>query len=325
MAGPAPILEARGLETEFVTFDGTARPVRGVDLVIHEAEIVGLVGESGSGKTILARSLMNRVRAPGRIVGGSVRYFGSDILTPPGAAPRGGRTAPIAWIGSNPRSSLNPVQSIGGQLVDVVRAHLTCSRREAWARGIELLTIVQIPDPAQRMSAYPHELSGGMAQRVVVAMSLAHDPRLLIADEPTFGLDVTIQIQILDLIRDLVRGKGRAALLVTRDLAVVAHYCDTVAVMYAGQIVEQAPVGRFFAGAVHPYSLALLRSAFAARGEERGSALRGTPPSLLALPTGCAFHPRCAMAEADCRSVVPALEAVAGEHRVRCLRQAECR
>jgi oligopeptide/dipeptide ABC transporter ATP-binding protein len=321
----APILEAHGLETEFVTFEGTARPVRGVDLVIHEAEIVGLVGESGSGKTILARSLMNRVREPGRIVRGSVRYLGSDLLTPSASAPRGMRRAPIAWIGSNPRSSLNPVQSIGGQLVDAIRAHLRCSPREARARGIELLTMVQIPDPVQRMTAYPHELSGGMAQRVVVAMSLAHDPRLLIADEPTFGLDVTIQIQILDLIRDLVRRKGTAALLVTRDLAVVAHYCDTVAVMYAGEIVEQAPVARFFAAAVHPYSLALLRSAFAARGEERGAALHGAPPRLLALPTGCSFNPRCPMAQAECRRVAPALEAMAGDHQVRCLRQAEWR
>jgi len=323
LPGAAPLLEARGLETQFTTFDGTAKPVNRVDLVIHEGEIVGLVGETGAGKTVLARSLVNRVRPPGRIVGGSVRYRGTDLLSQTEAALRAVRGTDIAWIGSNPRSSLDPVRSVGRQLVDVVRAHTKCSRGEARTRGVELLTRVQIPDPAQRMTAYPHELSGGMAQRVVVAMALAHDPRLLIADEPTFGLDVTIQIQILDLIRDLARDTRAAALLVTRDLAVVAHYCDTVAVMYAGEIVEQAAVGRFFARAMHPYSLALLRSAFAARGEERGLALRGASPRLLALPSGCTFHPRCPMAEAACRRVAPTLEDADVGHRVRCLRRSE--
>jgi peptide/nickel transport system ATP-binding protein/oligopeptide transport system ATP-binding protein len=318
-----PLLEARGLETAFETFEGIARPVAGVDLVIHEGEIVGLVGETGSGKTVLARSLMNRVRPPGRIVGGSVLYRGRELLGQTEATLQRIRGAEIAWIGSNPRSALDPVQRLGSQLADVVRSHGGCSRAEAWTRSVELLTRVQIPDPARRMAAYPHELSGGMAQRVVIAMALAHDPRVLIADEPTFGLDVTIQVQILDLIRDLARDTGTAALLVTQDLAVVAHYCDTVLVMYAGEIVEQAPVARFFVRAVHPYSLALLRAAFAARGEERGLALRGGPPRLLALPPGCKFNPRCPVAVAECRSLEPVLEAIDVDHRVRCLRKTE--
>ena len=323
MGSATPLLEVRGLETAFETVEGTVRPVGCVDLVIHEGEIVGLVGETGSGKTVLARSVMNRVRPPGRVVGGSVRYRGKELLGQTEATLQKVRGAEIAWIGSNPRSALDPVQRVGRQLADVVRAQAGCSRTEAWARGIELLARVQIPDPARRMAAYPHELSGGKAQRVIVAMALAHDPRLLIADEPTFGLDVTIQIQILDLIRDLARDTGAAALLVTQDLAVVAHYCDTVLVMYAGEIVERAPVARFFERAVHPYSLALLRAAFAARGEERGLALSGGPPRFLALPPGCKFHPRCPLAVATCRSVEPVLEAMEPEHWVRCLRKAE--
>jgi peptide/nickel transport system ATP-binding protein/oligopeptide transport system ATP-binding protein len=323
MAAAALLLEARQLETEFTTFEGTTRPVNAVDLAIHEGEIVGLVGETGAGKTVLARSLVNRVTAPGRIVGGRVLYRGTDLLRLAEVGLRAIRGREIAWIGSNPRGSLDPVQTVGRQLVDVVRAHSRRPYADAWARGVDLLRSVQIPDPVRRMAAYPHELSGGMAQRVVVAMALAHDPRLLIADEPTFGLDVTIQVQILDLIRDAARSTGAAALLVTQDLAVVAHYCDTVMVMYAGEIVEQAPVSRFFASAIHPYSLALLRSAFAARGEERGMTMRGVPPRLLSLPSGCKFHPRCPVAQEQCRMASPTLEVASADHHVRCLRKDE--
>ena len=320
MGSATPLLEVRGLETAFETVEGTVRPVGRVDLVIHEGEIVGLVGETGSGKTVLARSLMNRVRPPGRVVGGSVRYRGKELLGQTEATLQKVRGAEIAWIGSNPRSALDPVQRVGRQLADVVRAQAGCSRSEAWARGIELLARVQIPDPARRMAAYPHELSGGMAQRVIVAMALAHDPRLLIADEPTFGLDVTIQIQILDLIRDLARDTGAAALLVTQDLAVVAHYCDTVLVMYAGEIVEQGSLRDIVRNPVHPYARGLLASTIhrSKRGQ-RLETIPGTPPSLDKPPHNCSFAPRCGFAESRCTEALPPNVAIGAGRFARCI------
>ncbi|MEX2236158.1 MAG: ABC transporter ATP-binding protein [Dehalococcoidia bacterium] len=263
-----PLLEVQGLVTEFATFDGVRRPVDGVDFVIQEGETVGLVGETGAGKTVLARSLIKHIKPPGQIVAGTVLYGGRDILQEDDRGIRAIRGKEIAWVGSNPRGALNPVQRVGDQLADVVQSHSSVKRSDAIARALGLMRMVGIPDPLRRMRAYPHELSGGMAQRVVIAMALANEPRLLMADEPTFGLDVTIQIQILDLIKDLVKRTSAAALLVTRDLAVVAHYCDTVFVMQKGKIVEKAPVREFFSGAQHPHSLALLKAAFAARGEE---------------------------------------------------------
>ena len=318
-----PLLEVKDLQTEFRTFDGASRPVDHVDFVIREGETVGLVGETGAGKTVLARSIINHVKPPGRIVGGAVLYKGKNILLETDKGIRQIRGKEIAWVGSNPRASLNPVQRVGDQLADVIQAHEKVSRQDALVAAHELMKTVHIPSAARRMRAYPHEMSGGMAQRIVIAMALANKPRLLMADEPTFGLDVTIQAQILDLIKESTEQTGAAALLVTRDLAVVAHYCDTVFVMYAGEIVERAPVKRFFGGAIHPYSLALLRSAFAARGEERALTMSGSPPNLIHLPSGCRFNTRCPLAQDKCRLESPQLEEVAQDHQVRCLRKDE--
>lgn len=319
----SPLLEVRDLQTEFRTFDGVSRPVDHVDFVIHEGETVGLVGETGAGKTVLARSIINHVKHPGRIVGGAVLYKGRNLLMETDKGIREVRGKEIAWVGSNPRAALNPVQRVGDQLADVIQAHKRVSRTDALVRAHDLMKTVHISIPARRMRAYPHELSGGMAQRMVIAMALANEPRLLMADEPTFGLDVTIQAQILDLIKELAENTGAAALFVTRDLAVVAHYCDTVFVMYAGEIVERAPVKKFFGGAIHPYSLALLRSAFAARGEEKALTMSGSPPNLIHLPEACRFSTRCPLVLDKCRAEAPKLEKVAPDHEVRCLRKEE--
>lgn len=258
-----PLLEVKNLHVRFQTEKRVISVLNGINLRIHAAERIGLVGESGSGKSVLAWSLLGLLPHSGRVVEGSIYYKNRnvDICQAPEETLQSLRGSEIALIASNPRAHLNPVTTVGDQLVNVFLAHQSLQRTEATAKALEILEAMGIPDPPRRMAAYPHQLSGGMAQRIVIALALACDPKLLIADEPTSGLDVTIQVQILDLIHGLLLRKGLAALITTRDLGVVAHYCEKVAIIYRGQIVEFANVEDFFKNPKHPYSQTLLNAA----------------------------------------------------------------
>jgi peptide/nickel transport system ATP-binding protein len=313
----AALLNVRDLTVEFSTFEGVGRAVNGVDLRVDEGQIVGLVGESGSGKSVVTSAIVNLVARPGRIVSGAVEYGGRDLLRMPESELQRIRGREIGLIVQNAKSALNPLIPIGRQIVNVARAHGRRDERRATEHAVAMLTKVGIPDPVARLQAYGHQLSGGMAQRVTIAMALSNNPRLLLADEPTNGLDVTIQAQILDLIADLSRQLGSATLLVTRDLGIVAQYCETVAILYAGQIVEQAPVRRFFRAPTHPYSEALIKATATTRQRGRRF-LAGTSPSPYALPSGCPLHPRCEIAQPICRQVVPPLTEIAPGHWARC-------
>jgi len=316
------LLEVRDLKVEYARSSGPVRVLDGVDLTIHPGESLGVVGESGVGKTVLVRAILGLLDPPWRVLAGTVSYRGQDLLAQPESALQQLRGKEIALTTHEPRKHLNPVATIGDQMARVVQAHRSASRTEARARAIELLRLVGIPDPELRLLAYPHELSGGMCQRVVIAMALAHSPKLLMGDEPTAGLDVTISLQILDLMRDLVRDFHSSLLLVSRDLGVVAHYCQRVAVMYAGQIVEVADVPAFFASAIHPYSRRLLRAAVAATSDNRGAqssvgdrAERGGD--------SCPYAPRCPLCVYQCTTEAPSLDLVAPARWVRCFRHAE--
>jgi len=316
----APLLRIEGLSVVADGDDGPQDVLRDVALTVGPGDTVGVVGESGSGKTVLARAILGLTEHPLRIDGGRVVYDGRDLVGLDEEALRRLRGREIALTTPEPRKHLNPLMTVGAQLVNVVLAHREMPRRQAVERAIELLRSVGIPDPASRIAAYPHELSGGMCQRVIIAMALAHRTRLLLVDEPTAGLDVTISRQILDQMAELVRQHATALLLVSRDLSVVAHYCRRVAVMYAGRVVEVADVEAFFDGPVHPYSRQLLRAATAARDRSRGAA-RATallPPAF----AGCAYAPRCPVAEPACREAVPDLAVVAEGRQARCRRAA---
>ncbi len=316
------LLEVRDLRVEYHRASGPVVVLNGVGLTLQPGESLGVVGESGAGKSVLARTILGLLQPPWRIVGGSIIFQGQDLLQRSERELARIRGREIALTTPEPRKHLNPVRTIGDSLADVVQAHSRVSRREAYARAVALLTAVGIPDPGLRLKSYPHELSGGMCQRVIIAMGLAHSPKLLLADEPTAGLDVTISRQILDLMHELVNGFSSSLLLVSRDLGVVAHYCQRVAVMYAGQIVEVADVPTFFAKATHPYSRRLLRAAAAARDERRGvSAAMGE--RAIGGDTECAYVPRCPLAVEACRQQRPALEPLRDGHRVRCIRAAE--
>ncbi len=313
-----PLLQVDGLSVSYAGEREAVPVLRDVALTVAAGDTVGLVGESGSGKTVLARAILGLVESPLRLDGGSIRFEGRDLAGLPEEAMRRLRGHHIALTTPEPRKHLNPLMTVGAQIANVVQAHAEMPRAKAMERAVGLLRDVGIPDPATRVAAYPHELSGGMCQRVIIAMALAHQTKLLIADEPTAGLDVTISRQILDQIGDLVARHRTALLLVSRDLGVVAHYCRRVAVMYAGRIVEVAEVGAFFDGPLHPYSRQLLRAATAARHATRGQA-RATgllPPALL----GCAYAPRCPIAEDACRAAVPDLEGRPDGRLVRCRR-----
>lgn len=316
------LVEVSDLRVEYARGTGAIRVLDGVNLAIHRGESLGVVGESGAGKTVLVRAILGLLDPPWRVVSGSVRYQGENVLAQPESALRRLRGKEIALTTHEPRNHLNPVARIGDQMARVVQAHSPASRTEARVRAIELLRMVGIPDPELRLLAYPHELSGGMCQRVVIAMALAHSPKLLMGDEPTAGLDVTISLQILDLMRDLVRDFHSSLLLVSRDLGVVAHYCQRVAVMYAGQIVEVADVPAFFAGAIHPYSRRLLRAAVAATSDRRGTLssvrIRGEGRG-----ARCPYAPRCPVCIERCTREEPPLELVASDRWVRCFRHAE--
>ncbi|HEX3761299.1 MAG TPA: ABC transporter ATP-binding protein [Kofleriaceae bacterium] len=325
MAVPAAqsnsLLEIRDLVTEFRTGDGTVRAVDGVSFEISPRTTLGVVGESGSGKSVTALSIMRLVAPPGRIAAGSIRYAGRDLLTLGPAEMRAIRGNRIAMIFQEPMTSLNPVFTVGDQVAEAVRLHQHKSRREARAIAIEMFRRVGIPSPEDRVDAYPHQLSGGMRQRVMIAMALACKPDLLIADEPTTALDVTIQAQILDLLRSLQRELGMSILLITHDLGVVAETCDEVIVMYAGRVVERAPTEALFAAPRHPYTAGLLRSV-PSYGEMVGAhtrlqEIRGMVPALGELPPGCKFADRCPAVAERCRAEEPPLVAL-GASRVRC-------
>jgi oligopeptide/dipeptide ABC transporter ATP-binding protein len=317
-----PLLEIRGLRTYFSTESGVAKAVDGVDLAIMPDEVVGLVGESGSGKSVTALSILRLVPdPPGHIVAGEILFNGRDLLKLSWDEIRAIRGSDISMIFQEPMTSLNPVFRIGAQLTEVITSHDAGDKESAHRRSVEMLRAVGIPEPETRMNQYPHELSGGMRQRVMIAMALLLNPALLIADEPTTALDVTIQAQILDLMLDLKeRRKGSAILLITHNLAVVAETCDRVAVMYGGKIQEFATAKELFYNPLHPYTRGLLASLPRVDGPraERLTAIPGSVPDIRDLPAGCKFVTRCPDRFEPCPDIEPALVEVTPGHFVRC-------
>jgi peptide/nickel transport system ATP-binding protein/oligopeptide transport system ATP-binding protein len=303
------LLAVSDLVTEFATARGPLRAVDGASLEVGKGETVGLVGESGCGKTALGLSLLRLIEPPGRVAGGSIRLEGDDLLAKSEAEMRRLRGRKLSMIFQDPTSTLNPVVSIGKQIAELARTHRGASRREARKLAIEMLGAVGIPSPAQRYNAYPHELSGGMQQRVIIACALLLGPQLVVADEPTTALDVTVQGQILDLLARLASGKsGTAVVLISHDLGVVAETCARVYVMYCGKVVESGPTERLLAEPLHPYTQGLLASIPKIDGNERVlQAIPGTVADPLAPPGGCRFHPRCPHVMARCRAEAPAL------------------
>ena len=314
-----PLLAVEGLATHFPTSQGVLRAVDGVSFTIDRGEVLGLVGESGCGKSVTSLSIMRLLPPPGRIAAGRILFEGEDLLGKDPEAMRRVRGARIAMVFQEPMTSLNPVFSIGDQIASAVLAHGGGGRHAAWERTHAMLDLVQIPSPRQRARDYPHQLSGGLRQRAMIAMALAAGPALLIADEPTTALDVTIQAQILDLLRRLQAERGMAVLLITHDLGVVAELCHRVAVIYGGRIVELAPVGRLFARPIHPYTRGLLECLpQPSRFGLPLASIEGVPPDLRQPGTGCRFAPRCAHAIASCRRDDPALVEREPGHFVAC-------
>jgi oligopeptide/dipeptide ABC transporter ATP-binding protein len=318
-----PLLEIRGLRTYFYTESGVAKAVDGVDLDIRAGEVLGLVGESGSGKSVTALSVLRLIPdPPGKIVAGEIRFNGRDLLRLSWPDIRAIRGNDISMVFQEPMTSLNPVFTIGMQVTEVILAHEPrTSREEAHKRAVDILSEVGIPDAAERMKQYPHHLSGGMRQRVMIAMALVLNPALLIADEPTTALDVTIQAQILDLMLQLkARRSGAAILLITHNLAVVAETCDRVAVMYGGKIQEIAPVVELFRNPLHPYTRGLIGSIPSVAGAkaDRLVAIPGTIPDILHLPVGCKFTTRCSERFEPCAGIEPPLIEATPDHWVRC-------
>jgi oligopeptide/dipeptide ABC transporter ATP-binding protein len=319
--GPTPgdrVLVVRDLRVWYGTERGPVRAVDGVSLEIRAGETLGLVGESGSGKSIAALSIIRLVGSPGRIVSGRVRFKGRELLTLSEGEMRALRGREIGFIFQEPSTALNPVFTVGSQIAEALTVHGLAGRREARRRAVELLDAVGIPDPAARARDYPHQLSGGMRQRALIAIAVACRPSLVIADEPTTALDVTIQAQILDLLRDMKARFNLSLLLITHDLGVIAEAADRVAVMYAGRIVEQGPVGAILGAPRHPYTRGLLASMPGARSGRHLRAIPGTVPALGTVPAGCAFHPRCPERFDPCTAIPPPETAVAVDHTTRC-------
>jgi peptide/nickel transport system ATP-binding protein len=318
------LLDIRGLKTYFATDDGMVQAVDGVDLTIGRGETLGVVGESGCGKTVTALSVLKLIAMPpGRIVAGQILWRGSDLV-PLGAKELDAiRAKEIAIVFQEPMTSLNPVYTVGEQIAEVLRRHEQLSRRAARERTVEMLRLVQIPNAENRVRDYPHQFSGGMRQRVMIAMALACNPKLLIADEPTTALDVTIQAQILDLLHELKARLGMAIMLITHAMGVVAETAQRVVVMYAGRVVEEAPVAELFANPRHPYTRGLIKSIpridHAAAGRSRLEAIAGVVPSLLRPAPGCRFAPRCRFASEVCRRALPELREIAPGHKVACV------
>jgi peptide/nickel transport system ATP-binding protein len=313
------LLSVEGLRTQFDTRAGIVRAVDGVSFAIERGEVLGLVGESGCGKSVTSLSIMRLVPPPGRVTAGRVRLDGEDLLDKDGEAMRRVRGARMAMVFQEPMTSLNPVFTIGDQIAAAVRAHAGVSRRAAWERAIDMLDRVQVPSPRERARDYPHQLSGGLRQRAMIALALAPGPQLLIADEPTTALDVTIQAQILDLLRRLQAERGMAVLLITHDLGVVAEVCHRVAIIYAGRIVEMAPVASIFGAPMHPYTRGLLRCLpHPSRFGQPLSSIDGAPPDLRRIGGGCRFAPRCPSVRESCRGDEPALIERRPGHLVAC-------
>ena len=321
----APILEVSGLRTLFFTRQGLVRAVDDLSFHVNRGEVLAIVGESGCGKSITALSIMRLVPTPpGRIESGTVKLEGRDLLALDEEEMRAVRGNDISMIFQEPMTSLNPVLTIGDQIAEAVRLHQDVSRDQAWTRAVEMLTLVRIPEPVQRAKEYPHQLSGGMRQRAMIAMALACNPKVLIADEPTTALDVTIQAQILDLIVKLQEERGTAVILITHDLGVVAETAHRVVVMYAGRKIEEATVEDLFDAPLHPYTHGLMASvprlAILGGGPaaERLQEIPGMVPALSALPEGCAFAPRCAHADDLCHATYPDFVERRPNHRVAC-------
>ncbi|MFO8075768.1 MAG: ABC transporter ATP-binding protein [Egibacteraceae bacterium] len=317
-----PLLSVRGLATHFTVEGEVFRAVDGVDLDIARGEAVGLVGESGSGKTVTAMSVLQLIPdPPGRIVDGTIELEGTDLVTASDRVLRDVRGNRVACVFQDPLTTLNPVLSIGEQIVEMIRRHQDLSRKAARARAHELLEAVHIPKPERRLDEFPHELSGGMRQRVVIAMALANDPELLIADEPTTALDVTVQAEILDLFIELRERLGMALLFITHDFGVISELCDRVIVMYAGKVVEESPVDRVFVDPQHPYTRRLIDCVPAlGQGARELEVIPGLPPALNRLPQGCAFAPRCDVDEDACRRGEIALRDVGDGVAARCIK-----
>lgn len=322
-AAEKPLLEVRNLKTYFFTDDGVVKAVDGVDFFVRQGEVLGLVGESGCGKSVTSLSIMRLVGVPGKIVDGEILFAGENLLETSEAEMVKVRGNRISMIFQQPQSSLNPVFTVGEQVAEVLQIHQHLDKGASWKRAVELLSMVGIPDAANKASAYPHEMSGGQAQRVMIAMALAMTPELLIADEPTTALDVTIQAQILDLMREMRERLSTAVILITHDLGIIAEMADRVAVMYAGRIVEQADVVELFDHPLHPYTQGLIGSIpILGRVTQRLDVIPGSVPNLVNLPPGCQFAPRCRMREKYglkiCTEIEPELVEVRPNHDVRC-------
>jgi peptide/nickel transport system ATP-binding protein len=317
------LLELKGLKTYFYTDEGVVRAVDGVDLHIDKGETLGIVGESGCGKTVTALSIMRLIAIPpGRIVEGQILYQGRDLVTLPPGQMRKVRGKEISMVFQEPMTSLNPVFTIGEQIAEAIRLHEGLGRRDAMDKTVEMLKIVHMANPERRVKEYPHQLSGGMRQRVMIAMALSCNPKLLIADEPTTALDVTIQAQILDLLNELKAKLGMAVMLITHDMGVIAETAQRVVVMYAAKVVEEAPVKELFKEPLHPYTQGLLRSIpridLAATKKQRLEAIPGVVPSLIDVPPGCRFAPRCQYVKPMYIEKEPPLKEVRPGHKVAC-------
>jgi peptide/nickel transport system ATP-binding protein len=333
MAGQADegraLLSVEGLQTEFMTRTGPVLAVDGVSFLIRRGEIVALVGESGCGKSVTSLSLMRLIRSPGRVAGGRIMFDGVDLLSLPPKAMRAIRGRRIGMIFQEPMMALNPILTIGQQVSEIFRLHLGMSRRESRNQAIEALRRVNIPAPEKRIDEFPHQISGGMKQRVMIAMAMACKPDLLIADEPTTALDVTIQAQIIDLMRELQEKTGTAILMISHDLGLVAEFASRVLVMYAGKVVEEQPAADIFARPAHPYTQALVASLprlgeRSLHGRAPLQEIKGVVPALSELPAGCRFNPRCNDAMEQCRLAEPSLLPRRSGGQVRCwLEQAQ--
>ncbi|MFF3563530.1 ABC transporter ATP-binding protein [Streptomyces sp. NPDC002574] len=324
--GGAPLLDVRDLHVEFRTRDGVAKAVNGVSYSVRSHQTLAVLGESGSGKSVTAQAVMGILDSPpGYVTRGEILFQGRDLLTMSGEERRRVRGARMAMIFQDALSSLNPVLTVGDQLGEMFRVHQGMSRKAAKAKAVELMDRVRIPAAKERVGQYPHQFSGGMRQRVMIAMALALEPDLIIADEPTTALDVTVQAQVMELLAELQREYGMGLILITHDLGVVADVADHIAVMYAGRIVESAPVHEIYKRPAHPYTRGLLASI--PRLDHKGRelyAIKGLPPNLLHIPPGCAFHPRCPMAREVCRTDEPELYPVSPTRGSACHFWREC-
>ncbi len=317
---PPPLMKLTDLSVTFQTRDRTVHAVNGVNMELAEGEVLCILGESGSGKSVTLRALMRLLPKFAKVTGG-IEVAGQNVLAMSERRMSDFRGGEVAMIFQEPMTALDPVFTVGRQIAEVVQRHEGASRSIAMARALELLELVQIPSAKRRLDAYPHELSGGLRQRAMIAVALACRPKLLLADEPTTALDATVQIQVLLLLRELQQKLGMGVIFVTHDLGVAGEIADRVAVMYAGRVVEEGPVGTFMGGPLHPYPQGLLNSTV--HGNMRGKVLTtipGAPPSLSSVPTSCSFSPRCALAEAACEMGVPAMVEAGGGRRGRCIK-----